>query len=634
MIQAGEPESEPAIDDWDDCVQPKLCRVSAFPYRQLIDNDIRLLNILPGHGILECVLHQMPLAKEQMFYALSYVWGNTNETEQIILDGSPFKITSNLYEALQQFRKRPGSPATIGFPDDYFWVDAICLNQDDIEEKACQVPRMMEIYHAALGVIIWLGPNKPMAKPERLGRESILSPTNPVEFLRRGNTSADSIIELLFDKAGALWTDWELPDDVAEEESVLHDVFGESYSAVLQASAELLQRPWFERIWTFQECSLGISSRVFSGRHGVYLDDLIKILKVFARHHRLLGMVPGFARIASLVKMEESWSLKQSNELQGKKLETNMAECLLEIISCVISGQATNPQDRLYGLISFVAYFVGEDLPAELKPDYQPPFEVIYWQYAAYLLRNTGDLRLLLTQRYNLQGVPSWVPDFRNISLRKKVECESTVLVSPDRRRLYIQGIRMEPICDIVGGWTDPFTGGMPPDLHYRIRYVEGRIFKLASQIRNVNLEAIIDEFLWRARRLFDQGGMDGIRRAYTNLKGLSGRGGIWLPRRDRDKTTDAFGKDLAIAEEMHYPVLLLDDGTILSISRRAVEILPDDLVCIFKGATQPTIIRPSEQGDSFILMGHCEIMSGTFYRQAFDEDFWAARKLDDFEMI
>ncbi|KAI8956385.1 heterokaryon incompatibility protein-domain-containing protein [Xylaria longipes] len=634
MAQAGKPEPDPAIDDWDEYVQPKLCRISAFPYRQLIDNDIRLLNILPGYGILECVLHQMPLAKEQMFYALSYTWGNQNETEKILLDGEPFKVTRNLYDALKQFRERPGSPATIGFPDDYFWIDAICLNQDNVEEKARQVPRMMEIYHAALGVIIWLGPNKPMTKSERLGRETSLSSTNPVGFLQRGNSSADSIIRLLFEKAGSLWTDWELPDDVAEEESVLRDVFGESYSAVLHASAELLQRPWFERIWTFQECSLGISSRVFAGRHGVYLDDLIKILKVFAHHHRLLVMTPGFSRIASLIKMKEKWRSKQSNELHGKKLEANVAECLLEILSCVVRSQATNPQDRLYGLISCVAYLAGKDLPVELKPDYHQPFEVTYWQYAAYLLLSTGDLRLFLTQHYNLQGVPSWVPDFRGISLRKKVECESTVRVSPDKRMLYLQGIRMEYICDIVGGWTDPFTNGMPPDLHYRIRHVEGRIFKLASQIRNVNSEAIIDDFFWRAYRLFDQGGLDGIRRAYTNLKGLSGRNRVWMPRRERDKTTDAFGKYFAIADEMHFSIVLLDDGTILSVSRRAVEIMPDDLVCVFKGATQPTIIRPSEQGDSFVLMGHCEIMSGTFYRQAFDEDFWAGRKLEDFQMI
>ncbi|KAI0489506.1 heterokaryon incompatibility protein-domain-containing protein [Xylaria cf. heliscus] len=634
MAQASKLVSEPTINDWDGYVQPKLCRISAYPYRQLIDNDIRLLNILPGHGTLECVLHQMPLAKEHMFYALSYTWGNNNESEEILLDGEPFKVTRNLHEALQQFRERPGSPAVIGFPDDYFWVDAICLNQDDVEEKARQVPRMMEIYHAAISVIIWLGPNKPMTRLERLGKETILSPPNPIGFLRLGNSSADSIIRLLFEKASSLWTDWELPDDIEEEESVLRHVFSDSYSAVLHASAELLQRPWFERIWTFQECSLGIISRVFAGRHGVYLNDLIKILRVLAHHHRLLIMTPGFARIASLIKMEEKWHSKQSADLNGKKLEMNAAECLLEILSCVIRSQATNPQDRVYGLISFVTYFVGKDLPIELKPNYHQPFEVIYWQYAAYLLQNTGDLRLFLTQHYNLRGVPSWVPDFRSISLRKRIKCESTVRVSPDKQMLHLQGIRLQHICDVVSEWTDPFAGGMPPDLHYRIRHVEGRIFKLASQIRNVNLEVIIDDFLWRACRLFEQGGADGIRRAYTNLKGMSGRGGVWIPRRKTDKTTDAFGKDLAIADEMHFSIVLLDDGTVLSVSRRAVHIRPDDLVCIFKGATQPTIIRHSGRGGSFSLMGHCEIMSGTFYRQPFDEDFWADRKLEEFQMI
>ncbi|KAI1161317.1 heterokaryon incompatibility protein-domain-containing protein [Nemania serpens] len=636
MAQADKLESEPASDDWDEYVQPYLCRAPAYPYRKLIDDDIRLLNILPGDGILECVLHQMPLAGEPMFYALSYVWGNGCETKQILLEGQEFQVSRNLYEVLHQLREQPESPVKIGYPDDYFWIDAICLNQEDTNEKSYQVPRMMDIYNAALRNIIWLGPNKPIAKAEKLGRSLVTSPTNPAEFLRRDNISADSIIELLFDRAGSLWTDWELPDDAADEESVLRGVFGKSYGAVLQAAAEILTRPWFVRAWTVQEHSLVVGSTVFAGRHGVHSDKLMKILKVFASHHRLILLTAGYTRIHALGLIERAWRLRYRSEKREPKSGVMVAECILEIFSYVTGAQATDPRDRLYALLGLVKFFVGEELPIELKPDYGLPFEIVYWQYAAYLLQHSRDLRLLLTHHHKLQGVPSWVPDFRNLSLHAKGKCEPSVRVSPDERVLYVQGVRMDHICDKVDEWEDPrlYAAGIQPGLQHRIRYVEGRVLKLASHIRSVTLEEILDDFFWKPCQLFEQGGMDGTRRAYAKLKGHSGPNGTWLSKLKRAKTTDAFGKDFTIADEIRRSIVLLDDGTIISVRRTAVEIMLDDLICVFKGATYPMIVRPSENSDRFVLVSYCEIMSGTFFRQSFDDDFWADKILEEFKVI
>ncbi|KAI1130482.1 heterokaryon incompatibility protein-domain-containing protein [Nemania abortiva] len=636
MTQAGEPEPELDTDDWDEYVQLCLCRAPAYPYRTLLDNDIRLFYILPGDGILECVLHQMPLVEEQVFRAVSYVWGDEFETEQILLDGEPFSVSRNLHELLHQLREQPESPVKIGYPDDYFWVDAICLNQKDFEEKSRQVPRMMDIYNAALRVIIWLGPNKPLAKSEKLRGRANSSTTNPVEFLRRGNLSADSVIGLLFEKASSLWTDWELPDDEAEEEPVLRAEFGDSYGAVLQASAELLMRPWFMRAWTVQEYSLVVGSTILAGRHGVYAEDLIKILKVFSSHHRLILLTSGYTRIHALGLIERAWLSKYNAERQGQQPENMIAECILEILSYITNAQATDPRDQVYALLGLVRFFVGDNLPIELEPNYHLPYDVIYWHYAAYLLQHSGDLRLLLSHIYKLRDVPSWVPDFRQLSLHEKANCESTVQVSQDKRVLHLQGIRMEPICDKVDEWEDPrFSAtGIPPGLQHRIRYVEGRIFKLASHIRSISLQEILDDFFWKSCRLFTQGGVHGTRRAYTDLKGHSGRNGAWLSKRERAKTTDAFGKGFTIADEIRHSVVLLDDGTIISVRRTGVEIMLDDLVCIFKGATYPMIVRPPKQGDGFTLVSHCEIMSGTFSRQLFDDNFWASRKLEEFRVI
>ncbi|KAJ2980864.1 hypothetical protein NUW58_g6833 [Xylaria curta] len=636
MARASELEPDPVIDEWEDYVQPILCRAPAYPYHWLNDNDIRLLSILPGDGMLECVLHQMPLVDEQMFYALSYVWGDPSKTKKILLDGHAFEVSQNLFEILQQLRKLPKSPVEIGFPDEYFWIDAICLNQQDKKEKARQIPRMMNIYRASLKVIIWLGPNKPITKSKEPGTGVTPSATNQANLLLRGNLSADSIVELLFEKASSLWIDWELPDDSAEEELVLRKVFGESYGAVVQASAEIVLRPWFLRLWTVQECSLDVLSTVLAGRHGVPLEKLIKILRVLAHNHRLILLASGYKRIHALGLIESKWRLKCSVEREGQKLDTSTTECILELLSYVTGAQATDPRDHLYALLGLVTYFVGEHLPLELSPDYHLPFEQVYWQYTAYLLQHGGDLRLFSTSRRELQGVPSWATDFRYLSLGKKVPCEPTIHVSLDRKVLFLQGIPMEHICDSVDEWIDSkyLTVGTKSGLQYRIRYVEGRIFKLASQIRSTTLEDILDEFFWKASVVFSQGGPAGIRRAYSNLRGHSHPNGVWLSQRGRAKTTDAFGKEFAVANQIRCSLVLLDDGTILSVERAAVEIMPNDLVCLFKGAPLPSIVRPSGQGDGFVLVGQCEIRSGKFHRQIFDEDFWAHRKLEEFQLI
>ncbi|KAI0548547.1 heterokaryon incompatibility protein-domain-containing protein [Xylaria curta] len=636
MTQVDEVRPDPTIDEWEEYVQPCLCRAPAYPYRRLVGNDIRLLNILPGEGVLECVLHEMPLTEELMFYALSYVWGNATDMKEILLDDQPFKVSRNLYEVLQQLRKQPETPVKVGYPDEYFWIDAISLNQEDIEEKAYQVPRMMDIYRASLKVIIWLGPNKPLAKSEKLSRRTVPPPVNPADFLLKENLAAESMVELLFEKARSLWVDWEAPDDPSEEDIVLRGVFGEFYGAVLQASADIMQRPWFMRLWTVQEACLDVPSAVLAGRHGVPLEKLIQLLKMLARHHRLIALAQGYQRIHALYSIEKRWRLKLSLEREGQQLQMSLTEYILEILSYVNGAQSTDPRDRLYALLGLVTFLAEKHLPIELRPNYRLPFEIVYWQYAAYLLQNSGDLRLLLTNRRELEGIPSWVPDFRYLSLRGKASCNPTIRISQDKHMLHLQGMRMEHICDTVDEWIDSkyLTVGTNSGLQYRIRYVEGRIFKLASQIRNVTLEEILDEFFWGAFVMFKQGGKDGVRKAYSNLKGHSHRNGAWLSQRVRAKTTDSFGKEFTIANQIRCSLVLLEDGTILSVSRAEVDFMPDDIVCVFKGATLPSIIRPSEHGDSFILVSQCEIRSGTFHQQSFDEGFWADRKLEEFRIV
>lgn len=95
------------------------------------------------------------------YQALSYTWGDESPSQNLIccevedgkvLDDKPYRrllITPNCKAALR--RMRDWKEHRI------FWVDAICINQADIEERNSQVEMMAEIYRRSARVVVWLG---------------------------------------------------------------------------------------------------------------------------------------------------------------------------------------------------------------------------------------------------------------------------------------------------------------------------------------------------------------------------------------------------------------------------------------------------------------------------------------------
>lgn len=101
---------------------------------------------------VECCLVDYSLSgtqKSHQYEALSYVWGNPNDTQSILVNGHYFQVTQSLYTALLHIR------------DDQLvrrlWVDAICINQNDDDEKTSQIPLMRDMYGYTYLVLVWLG---------------------------------------------------------------------------------------------------------------------------------------------------------------------------------------------------------------------------------------------------------------------------------------------------------------------------------------------------------------------------------------------------------------------------------------------------------------------------------------------
>jgi hypothetical protein len=90
-----------------------------------------------------------PMHPFQQYTALSYVWGDTTNPSYVIFDGDEiFPVTQNLHRALKALRLQNGGR--------YIWVDALCINQADFEEKKIQIGFMERVYQQAEQVIAYV----------------------------------------------------------------------------------------------------------------------------------------------------------------------------------------------------------------------------------------------------------------------------------------------------------------------------------------------------------------------------------------------------------------------------------------------------------------------------------------------
>jgi Heterokaryon incompatibility protein (HET) len=84
------------------------------------------------------------------YEALSYAWGDPTITTPVTIHGLPFEVTTNLESALRHLRSERNTRT--------LWIDAICIQQLNHQERDEQIRIMGLIYATALKVVIWLGP--------------------------------------------------------------------------------------------------------------------------------------------------------------------------------------------------------------------------------------------------------------------------------------------------------------------------------------------------------------------------------------------------------------------------------------------------------------------------------------------
>lgn len=338
---------------------------SFYTYQPLSDgNEIRLLAILPGRfgDPIKCTLSTVCLDDEPVFEALSYTWGSMSKDSSLICDLKSLNVTSNLYEGLQRLRRRKSVRV--------IWVDAVCIDQDDVEERNQQILYMARIYKQAKQVVVWLGVTSD---------ENDLVPIS------------------------------------ANKENWIIDTRSATYSSKRsrQLPGSWLQhfnRPWFLRVWVIQEIVFAQKVTVIHGRQKIPWRDFAKIsddveerISLAQGRHNLANDSNLIDAMMSVYAIDDWHKQYRHPEYDG----FNAYSLLQSTGGC----RATDLRDKIYALLGLLP----EQFREYIKPDYGLSIDQILLDVAKAFLMVDQDLRLL--ERSNpvarRRGMPSWVPDLQ-----------------------------------------------------------------------------------------------------------------------------------------------------------------------------------------------------------------------------
>lgn len=420
-------------------------------------DEIRLLDLLPGghEEPPQCTLRTVTLTTEPDYNALSYVWGDNVATAPanpaILLNGDHFPVTPNLYSALQHLKPELGREPI------HIWIDAVCINQNDMKERSQQVAMMRDIYSCATQVVIWLGEK---------------------------DEDSDVAFDALYKIIGT--------EPWPQDKLTCANIRQHAGTFFLFLTT---RRSWYSRVWILQELAMSKSDPIVVCGHrrapwstfiaawqaianeafadlGTYRKESMSTTAGTASVDDDLGLV-------TLVKLDVLHDLRQNVQGRG-------GDSLRRLLMISRTSAATDPRDRIYGLLGLLEEGARDPkLSITIPVDYQKSCSETYTDAVAHIF-SRGEGPYFLSGMYLSGGpsaapwiaslpsttdqpdLPSWVPDFTRQDFEKTEQPEGYCFHPPatmhasgpgrgakngavldDRRTLQVAGLIVDTIASV-----------------------------------------------------------------------------------------------------------------------------------------------------------------------------------------
>ncbi len=369
---------------------------------------------------ITCRLSTHSLDAAPPYRALSYTWGDTTDTEPIQVNGHTVEVTKSLLAALRRIARDaandPGG-AELQPQQLLLWADALCINQQDEDEKKQQIPMMSDIYGRAGLVYLWLG-------------EEQSHTSRALSFVR-----ASLRCQLFLQQQAAAAA----PRSDYESYALRLASSLDSASAAA-AMQEFFGRAYWGRVWVLQEVAYASNAVVICGRYKLPFSELcwasyfwrFVLGSSFTPKGSTIFWNYGLERFDMFREVALGYSARSQNDYQvllaahgdaasRALLDIYMPrnENLFDLFIATSLFKATDPRDRFYALLNL--------LPAEkrlIEPDYRVSTAACHHkivvqgitQYKSLDCISLGGVGVYCGKSGTARpNIPSWVPDFSSL---------------------------------------------------------------------------------------------------------------------------------------------------------------------------------------------------------------------------
>ena len=332
-----------------------------FTYVALPDpsKQFRLLSFEPSstNTLIDCQLQVHDIADSPPYYAISYHYGDPSAVDTVLVNGQETQVNRNCWHALHQVKAQ--SRAGL------FWVDSVCINQTDVKEKSLQVHRIAAIFSGAEEVWACFGPAS--GDSDFLLHKLASFPTEDPTFTANTSFAERS------DDLQRRTVNWMIS---------LGDDFGRFATALKAFGA----RPFFSRMWIYQEVFLASNMKMLFGAEAASMQALQDVTKVCSslmmsyrpqaeydykdaqlelnellRSHDLLVKVGHDNDLSALRLLVHQL---QPRDRTGKAVDFGDVHGIVQVQEAVQRLQCQDPRDKIFAIISMFGS------TCTIRPDY------------------------------------------------------------------------------------------------------------------------------------------------------------------------------------------------------------------------------------------------------------------------
>jgi hypothetical protein len=548
------------------------------------------------------------------YNTLSYMWGDPSiKRRAVLVNDQVMEITQNLWDYFHSEMLDPSHSSERL----WLWVDAICIDQRNIEERSAQVKRMKHIYDQAQGCVAWLGPasndsGKAMDLLYNIGMEQFESQAEIVTYLAA----------------------------ICEDP----DAFG---TGAWKALADFVSRPYWSRLWVMQEIVLSKHALVIAcGGRSILWAHLYMGISLLSNDLSVAGsclyhnldhenensaaetfeaMWKSFIdRLARLQKLSTLYKIKDRGEESLYSIDT--------IVPLAQTAHQTDERDKVYGILSLI----DERIVKLIEPDYTLSTEETYLNFVVAAIKATQSLDIVCQSRFNSSGrkrIPTWVVD---LSAELVVATEMATAVPYHTSKGRACSPRFQDSTLLVEGFVFDRIDGLAANQKVTDDYYDTIIApKHTANVYGSELD--IREALWRT--------VVGNRDGFGNNVPDSWSGLLRIPWVMEDTEHDSYGyyseflartqlfaiggKPFSSYFHTEGETDILNGDWVRAATMRVVDLAQGrrfittdngyigmavsnarqgDLIVIAFGSSVPLIFRPAVQDDTYILVGESYI--------------------------